>query len=714
MHASSRAAFLLVTTLFALLWTAAPPSAAAVALTVCASGCNYSNFQSAINAALPGDTILLRAGETFTGNFTLPDKGAGTSYITIRSDASDANLPAAGERITPASAGFLPKIRSGNSASALTVDLRAHHYRLMFLEFQANDRGFGDIIRLGINGTVQNDLSLVPHDLVLDRLYVHGDPLVGQKRCLALDSASTTIVNSHVSDCKGVGQDAMAIGSVNGPGPFTIENNFLEGAAENVIFGGDDPKIPNLVATGITFRFNHLSKPVSWRNPILATPQPTASASTGGGSLAAGTYFYRIEARAANMYSGNTYRSAGSAEVMGTVASGSTGSVTLQWPAVPNATEYRVFGRASGAPTQYWTVTGTSFTDTGAAGTATTTGPGSGSVWAVKNVFELKNAKDVVVYGNVMEYSWLNGQTGYIMLLTPRNSGGNCPWCIVDNVEVSYNILRHGAGGVQIMGENDDPTKPSARTKLVKFHDNLFYDINSSWGAGVHLFAISHGPETVIIDHNTADHPNNIQLAFDASPMIASLTATNNLFKCGDYGVKGSGTAEGTPALDAFVTSWTFEKNTLAGCVASRYPANNFFPTVAEWEAQFAGYASDDFHLSSTSPYRNAGTDGKDLGADIDGILAAVNGASLPAPWRSADIGTAGPAGGATASGGTFTLEAGGTDIWDTADAFHYVYQTLTGDGEIVADVTNLTVPSGAAWTLGGVMIREQLTADSI
>ncbi|MFL6196270.1 MAG: hypothetical protein ACJ75H_18965, partial [Thermoanaerobaculia bacterium] len=93
---------------------------------------------------------------------------------------------------------------------------------------------------------------------------------------------------------------------------------------------------------------------------------------------------------------------------------------------------------------------------------------------------------------------------------------------------------------------------------------------------------------------------------------------------------------------------------------------------------------------------------------------AAVNGASLPAPWRSADIGTVGPAGGATASGGTFTLEAGGTDVWDTADAFHYVYQTLTGDGEIVADVTNLTVPSGAAWTLGGVMIREQLTADSI
>jgi endonuclease/exonuclease/phosphatase family metal-dependent hydrolase len=86
----------------------------------------------------------------------------------------------------------------------------------------------------------------------------------------------------------------------------------------------------------------------------------------------------------------------------------------------------------------------------------------------------------------------------------------------------------------------------------------------------------------------------------------------------------------------------------------------------------------------------------------------------LPTPWTSADIGAAGPAGNAQYANGTFTVEAGGTDIWDTADAFRYVYQPLNGDGEIVADVSALTVPSGAAWSLAGVMIREQLTAGSV
>jgi len=63
---------------------------------------------------------------------------------------------------------------------------------------------------------------------------------------------------------------------------------------------------------------------------------------------------------------------------------------------------------------------------------------------------------------------------------------------------------------------------------------------------------------------------------------------------------------------------------------------------------------------------------------------------------------------------GTFTVQGGGTDIWDTADAFHFVYRPLHGDGTIVADLTGLTVPSGAAWSLAAVMIREKLTAGSI
>lgn len=97
--------------------------------------------------------------------------------------------------------------------------------------------------------------------------------------------------------------------------------------------------------------------------------------------------------------------------------------------------------------------------------------------------------------------------------------------------------------------------------------------------------------------------------------------------------------------------------------------------------------------------------------------LSPFNGAPpppLPAPWQHQDVGSVGTAGNASHSNGTFTITAGGTDIWDTADAFHFVYRTLTGDGEIVADVSNLSLPAGAVFTLGAVTFREKLTADSI
>ena len=46
----------------------------------------------------------------------------------------------------------------------------------------------------------------------------------------------------------------------NGPGPFLIENNHLEAAAENIMFGGTDPAIPQLVPTGIKIRRNLITK----------------------------------------------------------------------------------------------------------------------------------------------------------------------------------------------------------------------------------------------------------------------------------------------------------------------------------------------------------------------------------------------------------------------------------------------------------------------
>src|SRR5262249_38651837 len=76
------------------------------------------------------------------------------------------------------------------------------------------------------------------------------------------------------------------------------------------------------------------------------------------------------------------------------------------------------------------------------------------------------------------------------------------------------------------------------------------------------------------------------------------------------------------------------------------------------------------------------------------------------------DIGAVAVRGGATFDGvGAYTVRASGSDIWDVADSFQYVYKPLTGDGEIVARAVSVQNPDFGA--KGGVMIRESLDADS-
>jgi regulation of enolase protein 1 (concanavalin A-like superfamily) len=83
----------------------------------------------------------------------------------------------------------------------------------------------------------------------------------------------------------------------------------------------------------------------------------------------------------------------------------------------------------------------------------------------------------------------------------------------------------------------------------------------------------------------------------------------------------------------------------------------------------------------------------------------------LPAGWTAADVGSPTIAGSARHATGTFTLEGAGTDIWNRADQFHFVYQPVTGDVEIVSRVRSVEYTD--EWAKAGVMIREALTADA-
>ena len=236
------------------------PAVDAATLTVNAGG----DLQAAIDAAQPGDTILIQAGAVFTGNYTLPAKG-GTAFITIRSAASDASLPAAGVRIDPSYAWALPKIRSTQHGPAFKTVGAASYWRLQFLEILPSvSTSAANLLELGATGPWQTSLSEVPQYLVIDRCYIHGNPSYAQRRGIALNSGDTQIVSSYISDIKGEMLDTQAIAGWNGPGPFLIENNHIEAGAENIMFGGTDPAISNLVPSNITIRRNLITKPIAW------------------------------------------------------------------------------------------------------------------------------------------------------------------------------------------------------------------------------------------------------------------------------------------------------------------------------------------------------------------------------------------------------------------------------------------------------------------
>jgi hypothetical protein len=474
-----------------------------------------NDFQKALNAAQPGDTIVLEAGATYMGTFTLPVK-SGASYITIQSSRL-AELPGAGERVSPAQASLMPKLVSpGAGGAALVTAAAAHHYQLIGIEIApATDTTFVyDLVSLGEQGYTQLTLDSVPHHLILDRCYIHTYPDQSVKRGVALNSASTDILNSYISGFKVVGQDSQAICGWNGPGPYRIINNYLEAAGENVMFGGAPSAIPNLVPTNIEIRRNHFYKPLRWR-----------------------------------------------------------------------------------------------IGDPGYGGTA----------WSVKNLFELKTGRQVVIDGNVFENNWAHAQTGFAILFNSIDDTGR--WADIEDITFSNNIIRHSGSGFNIRGR--DATGPKAARITIR--NNLFDDISSArWGGDGRLFQVYEGAADVVIDHNTAIHSG---LVISATGLPSSgFVYTNNLTRHNAYGVFGDGGYIGTAALNKYYPGWTFSRNVLAelpsDISSSQYPSNNFFPP--SFNIQFMNAKSGNYRLAQNSKLHRMATDGKDIGCDFDELEAAV------------------------------------------------------------------------------------------
>jgi hypothetical protein len=464
--------------------------------------------------------IALEAGATFAGPFVLPDK-PGAEWIVVRTATPDSALPPPGTRIDHSFATVLPKLVAASGPVVATAS-GSHHYRFIGIEIRPRDGTF--LSNLVLLGKGERALAQLPHNIIFDRCYIHGDPIKGARRGVAMNARDAAVIDSYLSDFKEVGADSQALAAWNSPGPFKIVNNYLEGAAENLLIGGGAPAIPGLVPSDVEIRRNHLAKPLSWKvgDPAYA-----------------------------------------------------------------------------------------------------------GTQWTVKYILELKNALRVLIDGNVLERNWEATYAGFAVGFTVRNEDGSAPWSAVQDVTFINNVVHHAASGMNIGGRDKTFPSGSQQTKRILIKNNLFLDVGGpTWRGDGRLFQIVNGTADLVIDHNTAFQ--------SGSPVIADGEAhtgfvyRNNITPHNAYGITGSGTNAGNLTFRTYFPGIVFARNVLAGPWAAGTPKSmyseqpsNFFPASLD-AVGFVNLTKGDYRLAPSSPYKRAGTDGKDLGVDFGALFAAT------------------------------------------------------------------------------------------
>ena len=185
---------------------------------------------------------------------------------------------------------------------------------------------------------------------------------------------------------------------------------------------------------------------------------------------------------------------------------------------------------------------------------------------AVKNAFELKSARRVLVNGNVFEHVWTSGQDGTAIVLKSTNQDGRCPQCVTEYVTFSNNIVRHAASGLLINAAETGRAGAELpeRANHIRITNVLFLDIGSrEWGSGGKLFRIFGGVSDVSITHVTSTaNARGILDARDAQDANPNLTFEYNLIERRLYGI-GAGSAEGVPTLSRNFPRATYRQNVL-------------------------------------------------------------------------------------------------------------------------------------------------------
>lgn len=273
-------------------------------------------------------------------------------------------------------------------------------------------------------------------------------------------------------------------------------------------------------------------------------------------------------------------------------------------------------------------------------------GDNNGRPFIVKNHFELKNAQRVLFEGNVLENVWGGfSQTGISVVLTAKNPNNLCPRCLVTDVTVRYCSIANVGGAFMVANVPGAGGSTAAAGERYSIHDIVVNDIDEKKfdGFGVFMLLISNTPtlKDVRIDHNTAFSARVLLNIGVKNGKMQNFTFTNNLIGVREKDITSTGggrencafqpekqTAAGV--LSNCVTSASFTHNALVGALGG-WPAENYYPknieAVGFSKAQTRRLTlcrSKDEGCNGTSKFSRAGTDGKDIGADIQLVEEAT------------------------------------------------------------------------------------------
>jgi hypothetical protein len=530
------------------------------------------DFQQALNKVKCGETITLQAGAAFTGSFMVPAQTCDDAHwIIVRTSAPDSSLPPEGTRITPCYAGV--SSLSGRPALNCTVTNNV----LAKVQSATGNRG----------------------PLVLANGASHYR-FVGLE--LTRTTGSGVVYNLVVRDKNGVANHII------------FDRSWIHGTAQDETQRG-------LMLSGLT----NVAVVDSYLSDFHCTSMSgacTDSQAIAGGSGDQTTGPFKIVH--------NFLESSGECILLG----GSAATMTPSDIEIRHNHLFKPMIWMKGQPGYV--------------------GGADGNPFIVKNHFELKNAQRVLFEANVLENTWGGfSQAGASVLLTPKNqalgSENVCPSCQVTDVTIRYVTISHVAGGFILgNGVSSNGGIPRAGGRY-SIHDVTADDISATKYSGYGTFAqVSMGPGTpvlqsVTINHVTAFQPTvmlNLGDDITVNPPMLNLVFTNNLINAGmsPTSTTGGGAANcayisrPTVSLPTCFQQYTFSHNAIIASPTnyppSKYPTGNYFPATASLVG-FVNYDNGiggDYHLVSSSPYKNAGTDGKDLGADINALNVAIAG----------------------------------------------------------------------------------------